>query len=89
MRITVDKDKFVFTGWPFMEQLSALGAVFTLTSNDPYPCFSASIKGHIFFFTEDGGDVSTMVGTFKSFGFHQVIDVRDIITDLQWEEGWK
>lgn len=89
MRITVDNNKFIFTGWPLMQQVNAMGAVLTLTSNDPYPCFMASIKGHILFFTENGGDVTTMEGTFKSFGFHQVIDVREIITNLQWKEGWE
>lgn len=89
MRITINTNLFVYTGWPLMKQLGAMGAEFKLTANNPYPCFMATWASHLYLFTQNGEKVDTMLGTMKSFAFDEVKDIRELIPNLHWKEGWE
>lgn len=89
MRITIDKTLFICTGWPLMQQLAAMKAEFKLTANNPYPCFMVTWLTHTYLFTQNGENVETMLGTMKSFAFDEVKDIRELIPNLHWKEGWE
>lgn len=78
----------VFTGWPLLQQLCAIGSEIKLTANTPYPCFMVCYGAHTYLFTPNGGTVSTMLGNFGSFGFNEVVDIRTILPELHWKEDW-
>lgn len=90
-RITVtnDHDRYIYTGWPLLKQLSVLGAKITLSANDPYPTFAAMYENHLWLFNQNGGRVSTMLGDVLAYSFNDVIDIREILHDLEWKEGWQ
>lgn len=91
MRITIkigSSKYYVFTEWPLLQQLSAIGATIKLTANNPYPCFMVSWATHTFLFTQKGERVATMLGFMGSYSFDDIVDIREVIPNLYWDEGW-